>query len=89
MFWVIIFVLKWGQIIKKLLCCPALELFCCLPPLVLTPTFLLSAPTFQFSTPMDNSKANRKKSYKMQQIKFPPYLDNNLVFAIGIATLKS
>ena len=52
--------------------CPVLELFHCLPLwktvlLSSSRAFLLSAPTFLFSTPMDNSEATRKKSYTMQQ----------------------
>ena len=47
-------------------------------PLSSSRAFLLSAPTFLLSIPMDNSDATRKKSYKMQQtqlkyIQFPEY----------------
>ena len=63
---------------KKLFCCPALELFHCLPhrglkldlPLwktvlfVSSRAFLSSTPTFLFSTPMENSEATWKKATK-------------------------
>ena len=52
---------------KKLFCCPALELFCCLPLwktvlFVSSRAFSLSTPTFSLSTPVDNSEATRKKA---------------------------
>ena len=51
---------------KKLFCCPALELFCCLPLwktvlFVSSRAFSLSIPTFLLSTPVENSEATRKK----------------------------
>ena len=57
---------------KKLFCCPALELFHCLllwktGLFVSSSAFSLSTPTFSMSTPVENSEAAWKKSYKMQQ----------------------
>ena len=57
---------------KKIFCCPTLELFCCLPLcktvlFVSSRAFLLSTPTFSLSSPVDTSEATWKKSYKMQQ----------------------
>ena len=54
---------------KKLICCPALELFCCLPLwktvlFVSSRAFLLSTPTFLFSTSLTNSEATWKKATK-------------------------
>ena len=54
---------------KKLFCCPALELFHCLPLwktvlFVSSRAFLLSTPTFLLSTPVDNSEATWKKATK-------------------------
>ena len=49
---------KWGQIIKKLFYCPALELF------------LLSAPTFLLSTPMENCEAILEKATKFNKYCF-------------------
>jgi hypothetical protein len=64
-------ILKSGWNMKKLFCCPALELFHCLPLwktvlFVSSRAFLLSTPTFSLSTPVENME----KSYKMQQITF-------------------
>ena len=60
---------------KKLFCCPALELFHCLPLwktvlFVSSRAFLLSTPTFLFSTPMENSEATWKKATKCNKRKF-------------------
>ena len=57
---------------KKMFCCPALELLHCLPLwkkvlFVSSKAFSLTTPTFSLSTPVDNSEATWKKSYKMQQ----------------------
>ena len=54
---------------KKIFCCPALELFCCLPLwktvlFVSSRAFLLSTPTFLLSTPVENSEATLKKATK-------------------------
>jgi len=54
---------------KKLFCFPALELFCCLPLwktvlFVSSRAFLLSTPTFLFSTPVEKSEATWKKATK-------------------------
>ena len=54
---------------KKLFCCPALELFCCLPLwktvlFVSSRAFSLSTPTFLLSTPVENSEATCKKATK-------------------------
>ena len=54
---------------KKIFCCPALELFCCLPLwktvlFVSSRAFLLSTPTFLLSTPVENSEATWKKATK-------------------------
>ena len=54
---------------KKLFCCPALELFHCLPLwktvlFVSSRAFLLSTPTFLLSTPVENSEATWKKATK-------------------------
>ena len=65
---------------KKKFCCPALELFNCLPLwktvlFISSRAFSSSIPTFSLSTPVDNSEATWKKgftekSYKMQQMIF-------------------
>ena len=58
-FW-LFFILIWGQNMKKLFCCPALELFCCLPH---WKTVLLSSSrAFKMSNPMENT--TWKKSTK-------------------------
>ena len=62
-FWVI---LKSDWNMKKIFCCPALELFHCLPLrktvlFVSSRAFLLSTPTFLFSTPVEESEATWKK----------------------------
>ena len=54
---------------KKLFCCPALELFHCLPLwktvlFVSSRAFSLSTPTFLLSTPVKNSEATWKKATK-------------------------
>ena len=54
---------------KKIFCCPALELFHCLPLwktvlFVNSRAFLLSTPTFLLSTPVENSEATWKKATK-------------------------
>ena len=54
---------------KKIFCCPALELFHCLPLwktvlFVSSRAFLLSTPTFLLSTPAENSEATWKKATK-------------------------
>jgi len=61
--------LKSGWNMKKIFCCPALELFHCLPLwktelFVSSRAFLLSTPTFLLSTPVDNSEATWKKATK-------------------------
>ena len=61
--------LKSGWNMKKLFCCPALELFHCLPLwktvlFVSSRAFLLSTPTFLFSTPAEKSEATWKKATK-------------------------
>ena len=58
---------------KKLFCCPALELFHCLPLwktvlFVSSRAFLLSTPTFLFSTPVENSEATWKKATKCNKL---------------------
>ena len=58
---------------KKLFCCPALELFHCLPLwktvlFVSSRAFLLSTPTFLLSTPVENSEATWKKATKCNKI---------------------
>ena len=60
---------KSGWNMKKLFCCPALELFHCLPLLktvlfVSSRAFLLSTTTFSLSTPVENSEATWKKATK-------------------------
>ena len=55
-FWVI-FTMKWGQNMKKLFCCPSLELFSCLPP-------LLSC------LPLWKTVELPVKSYKMKKIQY-------------------
>jgi hypothetical protein len=52
---------------KKLYCCPTLELFHCLllwktVLFVSSRAFLLSTPTFSLSTPVDNIEATWKKA---------------------------
>ena len=54
---------------KKLFCCPALELFCCLTLwktvlFVISRAFSLSTPTFLLSTPVENCEATWKKATK-------------------------
>ena len=54
---------------EKKICCPALELFHCLPLwktvlFVSSRAFSLSTPTFSLSIPVDNSEATRKKATK-------------------------
>ena len=61
--------LKSGWNMKKLFCCPALELFHCLPLwktvlFVSSRASLLSTPTFLFSTPVEKSEATWKKATK-------------------------
>ena len=58
---------------KKLFCCPALELFCCLPLwktvlFVSSRAFSLSTPTFLLSTPVENSEATWKKATKYNKL---------------------
>ena len=60
---------------KKLLCCPALKLFCCLPLwktvlFVSSRAFSFSTPTFSLSTPVENSEAAWKKATKCIKFKF-------------------
>ena len=60
---------------KKIFCCPALELFCCLPLwktvlFVSSRAFLLSTPTFLLSTLYKNSEATWKKATKCNKVKF-------------------
>ena len=60
---------------KKLFCCPALELFCCLPLwktvlFVSSRAFSLSTPTFLLSTPVENSEATWKKATKCNKYLF-------------------
>ena len=60
---------KSGWSMKKTFCCPALELFHCLPLwktvlFVSSRAFSLSTPTFSLSTPVENSEATRKKATK-------------------------
>ena len=64
-----IFTLKSGWSMKKIFCCPVLELFHCLPLwktvlFVSSRAFSLSTPTFSLSTPVENSKATWKKATK-------------------------
>ena len=58
---------------KKLFCCPALELFHCLPLwktvlFVSSRAFSLSTPTFSLSTPVENSEARWKKARKCNKL---------------------
>ena len=58
---------------KKIFCCPALELFHCLPLwktvlFVSSRAFSLSTPTFLLSTPVENSEATWKKATKCNKI---------------------
>ena len=67
-FWVIS-ILNSSRNMKKLFCCPALELFHCLPLwktvlFVSSRAFSLSTPTFLLSTPVENSEATWKKATK-------------------------
>ena len=71
---------------KKLFCCPALELFHCLPLwktvlFVSSRAFSLSTPTFSLSTPVDNSEAAWKKATKCnkQYFKFLPAFQCSIV----------
>ena len=47
---------------KKIFCCPALELFCCLP--LWKTVLFVSSRAFSLSTPVENSKATWKKATK-------------------------
>ena len=67
--------LKSGWNMKKIFCCPALELFHCLPLwktvlFVSSRAFSLSTPTFLLSTPVDNSEATWKKATKCNKLIF-------------------
>ena len=58
---------------KKIFCCPALELFCCLPLwktvlFVSSRAFSLSTLTFLFPTPVENSEATWKKATKCNKL---------------------
>ena len=58
-------------------CCPALELFHCLPLwktvlFVSSRAFLLSTPTFLLSTPVENSEATWKKATKCNKHYYLP-----------------
>ena len=58
---------------KKLFCCPALELFHCLPLwktvlFVSSRAFLLSTPTFLFSTSVEKSEATWKIATKCNKL---------------------
>ena len=58
---------------KKLFCCPALELFCCLPLwktvlFVSSRAFSLSTPNFLLSTHVENSEATWKKATKCNKV---------------------
>ena len=60
---------------KKIFCCPALELFHCLllwktVLFVSSRAFSLSTPTFSLSTPVDNSEAKWKKATKCNKVFF-------------------
>ena len=60
---------------KKIFCCPALELFHCLPLwktvlFVSSRAFLLSTPIFLFSTPVEKSEATWKKATKCNKAKY-------------------
>ena len=61
-FWVIF--LHWNQaeIWKKIFCCPALELFHCLP--LWKTVLFVSSRAFSLSTPVENSEATWKKATK-------------------------
>ena len=69
-FWAIfVYLLKSDWNMKKKFCCPALELFHYLPLwktvlFVSSRAFLLSTPTFLFSTPVEKSEATWKKATK-------------------------
>jgi hypothetical protein len=61
--------LKSGWNMKKIFCCPALDLSHCLSLwktvlIVSSRAFWLSTPTFSLSTPVDNSEATWKKATK-------------------------
>ena len=63
------FQIESGWNMKRSFCCPALELFYCLPLwktelFVSSRAFLLSTPTFSLSTTVDNSEATWKKATK-------------------------
>ena len=66
---------------KKIFCCPALELFCCLPLwktvlFVSSRAFSLSTPTYLLSTPVDNSEATWKKATKCNKCTFSVCIKN-------------
>ena len=68
---------------KKIFCCPALELFHCLPLwktvlFVSSRAFSLSTPTFLLSTPAENSEATWKKATKCNKMcKAQKYIPNH------------
>ena len=79
-------ILKSGWIVKKLFCCPALELFHWLPLwktvlFVSSRAFSLSTPTFLLSTPVKNSEATWKKATKCNKKSCQPstYVNDPLV----------
>ena len=63
---------------KKIFCCPALELFDCQPIwktvlFVSSGAFSLSTPTFSLSTSGDNTKATQKKATKCNKLIYLTY----------------
>ena len=78
---------------KKIFCCPALELFHCLPLwktvlFVRSGAFSLSTATFLLSTPVDNSETTWKKATKCNNSIKLLQFENNYISAKYL-TMKS
>ena len=76
---------------KKIFCCPALELFHCLPLwktvlFVSSRAFSLSTPTFLLSTPVENSEATWKKATKCNKIYYFPQ-SNVYIYILEVSTV--
>ena len=59
--------LKSGWKMKKIFCCPALELFHCLP--LWKTVLFVSSRAFSLSTPVENSEATWKKATKCNKVR--------------------
>ena len=68
--------LKSGWNMKKKFCCPALELFHCLP--LWKTVLFVSSRAFSLSTPLENSEATWKKPTKCNKSQFCSRVQKNL-----------